>query len=171
MQQLDSFRDCKRKLKLFLLDHPFYSLKGFFLYLKKVTESVSKNTSKTRHKQELFYCKICYYVIRPVYWIINHVTEYGLSTSAQKTKLMAFKARDPVRTKTVIDNKIIEQVNLLNQLGNMISYEGELDIDNKLNNFLKITGILNNVFRPQKTLRKTNKTTQYTSPSSIVIWQ
>jgi hypothetical protein len=37
----------------------------------------------------------------------------------------------------------------------MISYEGELDIDNKTNNFLKITGILNNVFRPQrKTLRK-----------------
>ena len=35
-------------------------------------------------------------------------------------------------------------------LGNMISYEGELDIDNKLNNFLQITGILNNVFRPQK---------------------
>jgi len=37
----------------------------------------------------------------------------------------------------------------------VISYEGELDIDNKLNNFLKITGILNNVFRPQKTLKKT----------------
>ena len=37
----------------------------------------------------------------------------------------------------------------------MISYEGELDIDNKLNNFLKITGFLNNVFRPQKTLKKT----------------
>ena len=32
----------------------------------------------------------------------------------------------------------------------MISYEGELDFDNKLNNFLKITGILNNAFRPQK---------------------
>ena len=37
----------------------------------------------------------------------------------------------------------------------MISYEGELDIDNKLNNFRKITGILNIVFRPQKTLKKT----------------
>ena len=37
----------------------------------------------------------------------------------------------------------------------MISYEGELDIDNKLNNLFKITGILNNVFRPQKTLKKT----------------
>jgi len=62
---------------------------------------------------------------------------------------MAFKGRDPVRTKTVIDNKIIEQVNSFNYLGNMISYEKELDID-KLHNYLKITGILNNVFGPQK---------------------
>jgi hypothetical protein len=31
--------------------------------------------------------------------------------------------------------------------------KSELDIDNKLNNYLKITGILNNVFRPQKKKR------------------
>jgi len=37
----------------------------------------------------------------------------------------------------------------------MISYEKELDIYNKLRKYLKITGILNNVFRPQKTLKKT----------------
>ena len=37
----------------------------------------------------------------------------------------------------------------------MISYEKELDIDNKLHNCLKITGIINNVFRPQKTPKKT----------------
>jgi hypothetical protein len=37
----------------------------------------------------------------------------------------------------------------------MRSYEKELDIDNKLQNYLKITGIINNVFRPQKTLKKT----------------
>jgi len=67
---------------------------------------------------------------------------------------MAFKGRDPVRTKIVINNKIIERVNLYNYLGNMIYYEGELDIDNKINNFLKITGVLNNMFRPQKNLRK-----------------
>jgi hypothetical protein len=30
-----------------------------------------------------------------------------------------------------------------------------LDIDNKLHNYLKITGILNNVFGPQKSLKKT----------------
>jgi len=69
---------------------------------------------------------------------------------------MALKGRDPVRTKIVIDNKIIEQVNLFNCLGNVISYDGELDIDSKLNNFLKITGVLNKVFRPpKKTLNKT----------------
>jgi len=83
------------------------------------------------------------------------ITEYGLTISVQKTKSMAFKGRDAVRTKIVINNKIIEQVNLFNYLGNVISYEGELDTDNKLNNFLKITGILNSVFRPQKTLKKT----------------
>ena len=68
---------------------------------------------------------------------------------------MAFKGRDPVRTKIVIDYKIIVQVSSFNYLGNMISYEKELDIDNKLHNYLKITGIVNNVFRAQKTLKKT----------------
>jgi len=66
-------------------------------------------------------------------------------------KSVAFKGRDPVRTKIVIGNKIIEQVKLFNYLGNVISYEKELGIDNKLYNYLKITGFLNNVFRPQKT--------------------
>ena len=47
---------------------------------------------------------------------------------------------------------IIEQVNLFNYLGNMISYERELDIDNKLHNYLKVAGMLNNVFRPQQKL-------------------
>jgi hypothetical protein len=36
-----------------------------------------------------------------------------------------------------------------------MSYENEMDIENKLNNYLKITGIINNVFKPHKTLMKT----------------
>ena len=36
----------------------------------------------------------------------------------------------------------------------MISYEGELGIVNKVITFFKITSILNNVFRPQNTLKK-----------------
>jgi hypothetical protein len=81
-------------------------------------------------------------------------TEYGLTTSAKKTKSMAFKGRDPIRSKTATDNIIIEQVNSFNYLANLISCENEMDID-KLNNYLKITDIINNVFRPKKTLKKT----------------
>jgi hypothetical protein len=43
----------------------------------------------------------------------------------------------------------------------MISYERELNIDNKLNNYLKITGILNNVFRPQKNPLTLSVRTEY----------
>jgi len=68
---------------------------------------------------------------------------------------MEFNGRDPLRTEIVIDNKITEKINSLNYLGNMISYEKEMDIDNKQHNYFKITGIINNVFRPQKTLKKT----------------
>jgi len=51
---------------------------------------------------------------------------------------MAFKGRDPVRNEIVMDNRIIEEVKLFNCLGNVISCEKELDIDNKLHNYLKI---------------------------------
>jgi len=85
-------------------------------------------------------------VQKAAYKLNQTITEYGLTISVQKTKWMAYKGRDPVKTKIVMANTIIEQLNLFNSLGN-ISYEGEVEIDNKLNNFLKITGILNNVFR------------------------
>ena len=83
---------------------------------------------------------------------LNHIiTEYGLTISVQKTKLMAFQGWDPVGSKIVINNRIIDQVNSFHYIGSLISFEKELDIDNKLNNYLKITGIINNMFRPQKT--------------------
>ena len=62
-----------------------------------------------------------------MYKLNQIITEYGSTISLQKTKSMAFKGRDPVRTKIVTDNKIIGRVNLFNYLGNVISYEGELD--------------------------------------------
>ena len=51
----------------------------------------------------------------------QRITEYGFTISVQKTKSMAFRGRDTVRTEIVTDNEIIEQVNLFNCLGNMIS--------------------------------------------------
>ena len=70
---------------------------------------------------------------------------------------MEFKWLDPVRSEIVINNKIIELVNSLNCLGNLISYKKEVDIDNKSNNYMKITGIINNIFRLQKTSKKTRQ--------------
>jgi hypothetical protein len=59
---------------------------------------------------------------------------------------MAFKEQDPMRSKIVIDNKITEQVYSFSYLGNLITYVNETDTDNKLNNYLKITSTVNNVF-------------------------
>ena len=80
---------------------------------------------KTKSKQ-----KTEYNLQKAVHKFNQIVTDYGLTTSVQKTKSMAFKGRDPIRTKIVIDNKIIEKVNPFNYVGNMISYEKELDFDN-----------------------------------------
>ena len=40
------------------------------------------------------------------------ITEYGLTISVQKTKLMTLKGRDPLRTEIVMDNNIMEKINL-----------------------------------------------------------
>jgi len=52
---LESFRDFTQKLKLFLLDHPYYSLNEFFLYLKKTTEPIISNTSETEQKEDFYF--------------------------------------------------------------------------------------------------------------------
>jgi len=83
------------------------------------------------------------------------ITEHSLTISVQTTKLMAFQGQEPVISKTDTENKIIEQVNSFNYLGSLMAHEKETDIDNKMNNYLRITGIINNMFRPQKTLKKT----------------
>jgi hypothetical protein len=67
---------------------------------------------------------------------------------------MTFKGRDAVSSKILIDNKITEQVNCCNCLGNLISCETEMDSDRKLNKHLKITGDISNMFMAQKTLKK-----------------
>jgi hypothetical protein len=44
----------------------------------------------------------------------------------------------------------VVQVNSSNYLGKLISYENEMNSDNKCNKYFRITGIINNVFRPKK---------------------
>jgi hypothetical protein len=80
---------------------------------------------------------------------------------------MELNGRDAVRSKTVIDNKITEKVNCFNYLENLISYEKEVDIYNKLNDYLKITSFINNMFRPQKTFKKTVQYQQHNTNNTI----
>jgi hypothetical protein len=63
----------------------------------------------------------------------NTVSKYGLTISTNKTKTMAFRGRDHIRSKIVINNKITEQVNTFNYLGCALSYEQEKYVTNYQN--------------------------------------
>jgi hypothetical protein len=70
--------------------------------------------------------------------------------------VIAFRGREPKRSKIVIDNKSIEPANTFNYLGTLVSYENEKYIGSKISKFLKITGIINNIFIPN-TVRKNTR--------------
>jgi hypothetical protein len=97
-----------------------------------------------------------------IYKLNKIITDYGLTISTDKSKVMAFKGGDPLRSKIVINNKIVEQVNTFNCLGNLVLYEKEKDTDNKITKFLKITGIINNTFKPNK-IQKGTRIKMYTT--------
>jgi hypothetical protein len=61
---------------------------------------------------------------------------------------MTFSAKDPVRSKTCINNKTLEQLNTFNYLGCTLSYEGEKDMPSKISKFVKTIGVINQVFKP-----------------------
>jgi hypothetical protein len=57
------------------------------------------------------------------------ITGYCVIASVEKTQLMVFSGQVQVRSKIAVDNSFIDQVNSLNSLGNLISYEKEVDFD------------------------------------------
>jgi hypothetical protein len=44
-------------------------------------------------------------------------SKYGLKITTSRMKTIAFKGRDPVRSKIVVNNSIIEQTNTCNYVG------------------------------------------------------
>jgi len=60
---------------------------------------------------------------------------------------MAFKGRDPVRSKIVINNNIIEPINTFDYLGCPIAYKNEKDVTLKIPKFLQITGIIHRILK------------------------
>jgi hypothetical protein len=71
-----------------------------------------------------------------------------MSVSIEKTKIMAFSGKDPVRSKICISNKTLEQVNTFNYLGCTLSYEGEKDKPSKIPKFVQTIGVINQFFKP-----------------------
>jgi hypothetical protein len=75
------------------------------------------------------------------------VSDFDMSISIGKTKIMAFSGKDPVRSKICINNKTLEQVNIFNYLGCTLSYEGEKDMPSKISKFVQTIGVINQVFK------------------------
>jgi hypothetical protein len=53
-----------------------------------------------------------------IYTLHNTSKEYNFKILIQKTKVMAFKGKFPIRTQIFIDNNILEQVSHFRYLGN-----------------------------------------------------
>jgi hypothetical protein len=62
-------------------------------------------------------------IYREDYMLYTKQYNHSVRKSYQKTKIMAFKGTEPIRSKTVIDNMILEQVNTFTYLGCNISYQ------------------------------------------------
>jgi hypothetical protein len=54
---------------------------------------------------------------RAIYNLQKTVSDLYMSISIEKTKIMVFSGKAPVRSKFCINNKMLEQVNTFNYLG------------------------------------------------------
>jgi len=88
-------------------------------------------------------------------YILNQMSkDYNLKITTDKTKIMAFKGKHLVRSKTEIDGSKLEKVRKFNYLGCELSLDDEPDFDTKINRFQEISGTI------RKHLKKTRTDTQ-----------
>jgi hypothetical protein len=79
--------------------------------------------------------------------------KYFLEINIEETKVMAFKGREPVRSKICFYNKTLEQVNTFNYLGYYLSCEEEDDLNMKIRLFEN--NIINQIFKPNRVSKYT----------------
>jgi hypothetical protein len=72
--------------------------------------------------------------------------EFSMEINTEKTRVLANRGMEPIRSKIRINNKTLKQQNTFNYLGYNISYEGEKDLNIKAENFVKVLGIINQIF-------------------------
>ncbi|KAJ4439022.1 hypothetical protein ANN_14978 [Periplaneta americana] len=85
---------------------------------------------------------------RAIYNLQIIASDFNMEISKEKTKVMAFSGENPIPSKIMINNTLIERVNSFNYLGYNLSYITDEDMSNKISKFIKITGVINAVFKP-----------------------
>jgi hypothetical protein len=68
---------------------------------------------------------------------------------------MAFKRRYPFKSKIVMNNNSIEQINMFNYPGCNVSYQNGNDITVKISKFLQLRGIINGTLEPSHVQKHT----------------
>jgi hypothetical protein len=77
-----------------------------------------------------------------IFYLKNICKSYNLKISINKTKTMAFKGKYPVRTKIIIEDKTLKQVNHFRYLGYDVTFLEETDTDAKIKKIQNICGTI-----------------------------
>jgi len=89
---------------------------------------------------------------RAVYSLYNITKEYNLEIATKKTKVFGFVGTDHLRTKIIINDETLEQVNQFTYLGCSISYQFSNNVESKMAKFLQLIGtIMRIIFRKVRT--------------------
>jgi hypothetical protein len=78
-----------------------------------------------------------------------------MEINAEKTRVMAFRGLEPIRSKIRINNKTLRQQNTFNYFGYNVSCEAKKDLNIKAAKFFKVLEIINQIFKPSLVSRHT----------------
>jgi hypothetical protein len=66
----------------------------------------------------------------------------------RKTKILAFRGKQPILSKILKDNRILARDNELSNLDYSLAYLGEVDISNKISKYTETMEIINIMLKP-----------------------
>ena len=126
----------------------------FNLYLDKVTRIWLKEPEMNKYFNELIFNTLLFaddqFIIsdtednlqKAVDFLYNKSKEYNLEIATNKTKVFGFVGTDHLRTKIIINDETLEQVNQFTYLGCSIAYHCSNDVEFKLRRFLQLIGTI-----------------------------
>jgi hypothetical protein len=134
------------------------------LYLDEVIRIWLKELTTSKYFKELIFNTLLFaydqFIIsdtednlqKAVYLLYNKSEVCNLEIATNKTKVFGFVGTDHLRTKIIINDEILEQVNQFNYLGCSISYQYSNDVEFKLAKFLQfISNVKRTIFKKVRT--------------------